>query len=221
MAENLPGNRKQALQWIEARIANWNADPTGIGLTASAVTDLLNKTIKTRTSFVSVESTRQDAQNATQTFYTDADAMRKAASPMIANIKNFALNATDPQAVYTAAEVSPADPKSPVPPPATPVITGATINGDGSVTINFEGTGPTGTVWQVTRRLDTQTAFTYVANADVKTKSFTDTTLPAPASSAHYRVTGVRGDVSGMPSFAFTVRFGSAPDGAQEGAAAA
>ena len=221
MSSNLPGDRKQALEWVEARIGNWNTDPTAIGLTTSAVTDLLGKTIMARSSFVSVESARQDSKNSTQTFYTDADTMHQAASPMVANIKNFADNSSNPDAVYFAAEVSPVSPKTPAPPPATPVITGATINGDGSVTIGFDATGSVGTVWQVARQLSTETSFSFVGNADVKTKSFIDSTLPAGPASATYQVTGIRGSLSGLPSFGFEVKFGGVVPVAAEGSQAA
>jgi hypothetical protein len=221
MTTNLPSNRKQALEWIEARLPAWSDNPTGIGLTSAAVTDLTTKTTTARTSFVSVESVRQDALNATQTFYTDADAMHQAASPMIANIKNFADNATDPLAVYTAAEVSPASPRSPAPPPATPVISSAAINGDGSVTIGFNATGSAGTVWQVSRQLAGESAFTFVGNADVKSKSFVDTSLPAGSATASYSIQGVRGGLAGAASFSFEVKFGSAPAAASASTAAA
>ena len=162
---------------------------------------------------------RQDALNATQTFYTKIAAMRDAASPMIANIKNFADNASDPLAIYTAAEVLPASPKSPVPPPATPVINSAAINGDGSVTIGFDATGATGTVWQVWRQLGTETEYSFIGNADSATKSYTDNTVPAGQSSAQYTIQGVRGSVTGPVGFAIVVKFGGVT-GAQDAAAA-
>jgi hypothetical protein len=220
MGTNLPSGRKQTLEWIEARIANWSANPAAIGLTSAAVTNLLNKAIATRTDFVSVESARVDARNATQDFYTSADDLHATAAPMVATIKSFAESSTTPGAVYAAAEVLPADPPSPIGPPAQPSINNASLDGNGFVTIDFSATGAAGTAWQVARQLSSESSYTIIGNADVRTKSFVDTSVPAGSASAMYQVTGIRGSIVGPASFGFEVKFGQAAPAANANAAA-
>ncbi len=219
MGTNMSGQNVQALSWLEARIASWVADPAGIGLTSAQTTSLVAEIVNARAAFTSVEVVRTESQNKTTTFKTVADGMRKSAAPMIANIKNFADNADDPDAIYTAAGVLPTDPRSPAAPPSQPATLTAKLNGDGSVTINFEGTGPTGTAWQIQRKLALETSFSFVGNADVATKSFTDVNIPAGVASATYQVQGIRGSVLGPVSFPFTVPFGTADADAQSVAA--
>jgi len=145
--------------------------------------------------------------------------MRAAASLMIADIKSFANNAAVPATVYTAAAITPADPRSPVGAPEQPFGVTASVGGDGSITINFSGRGPVGTVWDVSRKLASETTYSAIGRADVATKSFTDTTVPSTVSSATYRVQGVRGSDAGLFSQPFVVQFGSA-DGVAASAAA-
>ena len=219
MAENMPSYDIAALVWLEARIGGWVADPTAIGLTSGTANDLLGDIVTARGSFTSVQAIRGDAKLATGTFRTNAKAMRDNASLAIAEIKSFANNAPIPQTVYDAANVSPQSPRTPAAPPTQPATLTAVLNGDGSVTINFEGTGPVGTVWQVTRKLPLETAFTFIGNADVADKSFTDVNIPTGSASATYQVQGVRGSIVGPVSFPFTVPFGTADAGAQSVAA--
>ena len=219
MSENMSSNDTAALIWLEAHITGWVADPTAIGITSSAANDLLTDILTARGSFTSVQAIRTDSKLATGTFKTDAKAMRDNASLVIADIKAFANNQTNPQVVYDAAGVSPRSPATPTAPPSQPSTLTAALNGDGSVTINFEGTGPVGTVWQVTRKLPLETAFTFIGNADVADKSFTDVNIPTGSASATYQVQGVRGSIVGPVSFPFTVPFGTADAGAQSVAA--
>ncbi len=221
MGTNLPSGRKQTLEWIEARIANWTADPTAIGLTSASVTNLLGKTISTRADFVSVESLRVDARNATQAFYTAADDLHDTAAPMVATIKSFAESSPTPSVVYAAAEVLPSDPPSPVGPPSQPSIDNATLDGNGFVTIDFSATGTAGTVWQVARQLATESVYSILGNADVSTKSFVDKTVPAGTVSAMYQVTGIRSSIVGPASFGFDVKFGQVVPPASEAGVAA
>ena len=76
-----------------------------------------------------------------------------------------------------------------------------------------------GTVWEGTRKLPGETAFSKLGNADVLTKSFTDNTVTGGVSSAEYRVQGIRGSDAGPVSFLLGVQFGST-DGAAETEAA-
>ena len=61
------------------------------------------------------------------------------------------------------------------------------------------------------RQLAGESVFTFVGNADVKTKTFIDMSIPAGSATASYTIQGIRGGLSGASSFAFEVKFGSAP----------
>ena len=216
MSDNLPPRRREALEWLEAIIAQWNTNFASIGLTSAQVTDLAGDITDARTDFTSVEQVRNDSKVTTQEWYTSAAVMRVKASGFVATIKGFAETSGDPSAVYTLAGLTGIAPRTPAAPPTQPNVDSADLGGDGSVTINFSGTGPTGTVWQVSRQLAGETGFTFVGNGDSLTKSFKDITVPSTVSSAAYRVQGVRGSIVGPASFPLTVQFGSADAGGAE-----
>ena len=216
MSTNMPEGRQTALEWLEGIITQWNTNFAGIGLTSAQVTDLAGDITSARSDFTSVEQVRNDSKVTTQEWYTSADAMRDKASGFISTIKGFAETSADPNAVYTLAGLTGIAPRTPAAPPTQPNVDSADLGGDGSVTINFTGTGPTGTVWQVSRMLAGESAFTFVGNGDSLTKSFKDITVPNTVSSAAYRVQGVRGSIFGPVSFPLTVQFGSADAGAGE-----
>jgi hypothetical protein len=219
MGDNMSGYNPDALVWLEAHIAQWVANPTAIGLTSAQTVDLAQAVTNARAAFTSVQSVRSESKDKTVAFTTAGNTMRAKAAPLIANIKNFADNSTDPSAVYLAAGVLPKNLPSPAAPPAQPTALTFVLNGDGTVTINFDATGPTGTVWDVTRKLAGETAFTHVGFADAATKSFTDASVAPGTASATYLVKGVRGSVTGLPSPALAVFFGTADGGAMSAAA--
>ena len=210
MAENLPGADTPALQWLEARIAGWVADPAAIGLASGQVANLAADITNARDAFVSVQSIRGDARNATDTYHDRATAMRHSASPLIANIKNFADNQADPQIVYDAANVSPKDPPSPAPAPSQPTNIKRVVEPDGAVTLRWEASAPTGAIYNVTRKLAAETGFTFVGQGDGSDKSFSDATVPPGTTSATYIIQGVRGSKTGPQSLPIVVFFGSA-----------
>lgn len=210
VAQNVPPGRIESLQWLEGIIGTWNANFAGIGLTSAQVVDLAQDIVNTRSSFTSVEQIRAESKSKTQDFYSQSDNLSAKAGAFVTIIKGFADASGDPAAVYTLADLTPKDPPSPMPAPDQPAIVQTALNGDGSVTVNYIGNGPTGTTWQVSRKLAGETGFTFVGNADSLTKSYRDTTIPAGADSATYIVTGTRGSLTGLPSIPAVVQFGSA-----------
>jgi hypothetical protein len=219
MARNVPQGRVESLQWLEGVYPIWSANAAAIGLTSAQTVDLAQDVVNTRSSFTSVTDIRAESKATTQTFYSQSDALSKKAGALLTLIKGFAEASTDPAAVYALAQITGKAPLSPVAPPEQAAITNAVLGGTGSVTINFIGNGPIGTVWQVSRKLSTETTFTFLGNADARTKSFVDTTIPAGTPSADYQVQGVRGSLTGLASFPLNVLFGTAAP-AQQAAAA-
>ena len=213
MSSNLPGSDTPALEWLEARIAGWVADPTAIGLTSAPVLDLATDIVNARAAFTSVQTVRGEAKNATQNYKDKATSMRHNAAPLIANIKNFADNAPIPQVIYDAANVSPKDPPSPAPAPSMPINIKRVIQPDGAVTLKWDAVGPVGTIYNVTRKLAGETSFTFVGQGDGSDKSFADSTVTPGTTTATYLIQGVRGDKTGLLSNPIVVFFGTADGG--------
>ena len=207
--------------WLESVNALWNANAVAIGLTSAQTLAFATTLANARVDFTSVETVRTESKTTTQDWYTASNGIRDEASGMIAAIKGFADNSGTPSAILALAGLVPADPRTPAAPPQQASILNAVLGGNGSVTINFQGNGPTGTVWQVSRKLPTDTAYSIIGNADALSKSFTDSTLPAGIVSADYQVQGIRGSVAGPVSFGFNVKFGGADGVAAPASAAA
>jgi len=195
--------------WLESVNALWVNNASAIGLTSAQTLSFATDLINARADFTSVETIRTESKTTTQDWYTASDGLRTEASGMIAAIKGFAENSDTPTAILALAGLTPTAPRTPAAPPQQASILTAVLGGDGSVTINFKGNGPIGTVWQVARKLPSETEFSFIGNADASTKSFTDATVPAGIVSADYQVQGVRGSVTGPVSFGFNVKFGT------------
>lgn len=221
MGDNMSSYNPDALLWLEGHIASWLASPTTIGLTSAQTTSLATDIINARTAFTSVQQARDNSKDKTAAFKAVADTMRTNASPLISQIKAYADNAPNPSQVYTEAGVLPKSAPSPVGPPAQPTGLKATLNGDGTITINFEGTGPVGTVWNISRKLATETSFNYIGFADQDTKSFIDTDVTPGTTNVSYIVRGVRAGNAGLNSQAMTVYLGSADGEVGQGSEAA
>ena len=208
MARNMPGDDLGALNWLEARIVDWNTNQAGIGLTSGQVIDLAQDIVNTRGAFTSVGTARAASKDATGNFHSNGSAMRTQGSGMISAIKSFAQNSADPQVVYDLASVSPADPRSPAPPPAQPFNLAATLANNGSVIVSWEGTGPVGTLYEVYRRLPAETEFDLLGVVDALSKEYTDGGLPLNSTFATYQVRAVRGDTASAFSTQFNIQFG-------------
>ena len=209
MGENMPGYNPDALTWLESRIATWQADPAGIGLTSALVATLATDITGTRTDFTSVQTVRGDSKNATEAFKVSGDGMRANASLLISTIKAFADASANPQLVYDAANVSPKDPPSPAPAPSQPTNIKRVVEPDGAVTLRWEASAPTGAIYNVTRKLAAETGFTFVGQGDGSDKSFTDSTVAPGTTTATYLIQGVRGDKTGLLSNPIVVFFGT------------
>lgn len=209
MPENLPGYDRDALNWLETRIASWAADPDLIGLDAPFVATLEAQITATQAALSNARILRESSKLATFSFKENAKEMREIGAQAVASIKSFAERAENPDDVYTAANVMPKGARSQAAPPARPSVNRASLNGDGSVTIHFSGNGGSGTTWHVFRKLVGESKFTFVGIGDPATKSFTDRSIPTGQSSAAYQVQGVRGSLQGPQSYAFTIAFGS------------
>lgn len=220
MGTNMPSTNHDALEWLEAHTALWNANYASIGLSSAQVIDLTQDVTNVRANFTAVEAVRADSKSKTSAFNTNAAAMRAKASTLISTIKSYAGTSGSSSTVYTNAGLTPKDPGTPAQPPSQPTALKAVLNGDGSVTVSWEGSGPTGTVYNVSRKLVTESTFTFLGQSGAREKEFTDSSVPPATASAVYTVEGVRGSDVGPISNAMSVFFGAVPDEGEESEAA-
>jgi hypothetical protein len=103
---------------------------------------------------------------------------------------------------------------APKPPPGTASNFKVTLLGDGSVQVTWRANNPprlTGTMWQVWRRFDSVSEFSYLCASGEK--RFVDASIPAGTTQVTYQLQGVRSTAAG-PWVQFNVSFGQAGTGA-------
>lgn len=219
MGSNLPSGNQESLIWLEGHIVGWNANYASIGLSSAQVIDLATDIANTRQSFTTVTESRQTAKSDTLDWNLKATDLHKKAAEMITTIKGFAATSGNAGAVYVAADLSPKDPPQPAGAPAQPTNLAATLIPGGDVELTWDGTGPTGTMYGVYRKLDGEVNFIFVGNSNAKDKAFTDTTLPVGTTLATYQIKAVRSGDESVPSGPLPVQFGpTAPPAESEAA---
>jgi hypothetical protein len=220
MGTNIPGTRNEILAWAESLIGQWGTNQAAIGLTAAQVTELAGDIANARQALTDVQATRANAKAETQDYYAKADAVHTKASKAVTAIKSFAKNSTDPATVFLLAGITGQNPPSPAPAPEQPSNLRAILQNNGAVEVSWTGRGPVGTIYEVYRKLATETTYTFLSNIDASEKKYTDAGVPAGTLSATYQVRAIRGDQFSPYSTAFAIQFGTS-DGVGAGAAAA
>lgn len=219
MGDNLPSGRRQALAYVESIVGQWNSNQAGIGLSSAAVIDLTQQMVNARDAFTSVDNMRIAAKAETQDFYSKVDSMRTAAADAIATIKGFAAASGNPTNVYLLAGLTPKDPPQPVGAPETPTALSATLATNGTVDLKWDGRGPSQTLYEVYRRLASETNFVMLGTANARDKAFNDATVPAAQTLVYYQVRAVRGETASALSEQTTIQYGSIAPPAESEAA--
>lgn len=210
--------REDFLQWALAHAPIFLANDSEIGLTenqAMAFQTAANAAQAAQVAQTDAKDATKTATNIASVKFSD---LRKQASTVIRNIKNFAENQDNPS-VYDIAQIPPPADPSEIPPPAKP--TGITVELDaanGAVTLKWKAANPkgaAGTSYIVYRRLpaNPQGEFAFVGVTGVK--KFTDNTFVAGPDAVQYRIQGQRSDKAGPLSDIFTVSFGRNAQGQQ------
>jgi hypothetical protein len=201
----LPKNNADRVAFFNTRTGLWTTNATAIGTTTTAVT-ALSSLITTASSALAAQTTAQNAAKAATDAVKNAmDAMTNAGMAIIEQVRTKARSAGD--SVYPLANIpAPATP-SPTPAPGTPNNFSATLNADGSLTIEWKCASPGGGVtYQVYRRVTPTGDFAYQANTGLK--KFDDSTIPAGSSQVTYQVRAVRSTAAGAWA-QFNVNFGA------------
>jgi len=209
MGRNIPSSRRQRLNWMESLIEQWTTNQAAIGLSGATITALTAEIDAARAAFTASNEIHTFARAATTNYHFKADAAHAMASDAVKTIKAFAENSTAPGSVYSLSGLTSKAAASPVAPPETPLITGLSLNGDGSVTVTWRGSGPTGTNYLVRRKNAGETAFVIIGQSGPSNKRLVDSGVPAGTPSAMYSVQAVRGDDQSPMSGVSTIQFGN------------
>jgi hypothetical protein len=206
----LPNTKIGRIEWCEARIDAWTAAPTTIGLTLAEVTALGAQIKAARGAYDDAVKAKAVAKDSTVTSDSEASDMTTLASNAIKHIKAFAASSANPDAVYAAASVPPPSAAGPSLPPGQPTNFSFDLDtNSGGLIVHWKCTNPAGVnhvVYTVRRAIGSGTLSTVGVTGE---KKFTDTTIPAGASSITYQVFGQRGSLTGPAGNPVTVRFGT------------
>lgn len=214
----LPRTRIDKIEWFEARLDAWLADPAAIGLTVGQVTELAGHVAAARAAFDAAQIARNQAVSATAGFHAASAAMEGSGRDLIATIKAFA-EASGDAGVYQSARVPPPAAPTPAGPPDPPAGVGAEITSDGAVSLRWRGSLAHRTFFEVLRRLDGEDAWT--ALAAIGAKTYLDGAVPVGTTGVQYRVRARRGTHASAASAAITVRLGVEPQTGRIGLVAA
>ncbi|MGD1917326.1 MAG: hypothetical protein ACFCBV_14225 [Phycisphaerales bacterium] len=215
----VPNRKQDMITFFATRLPAWQADPAAIGLSAEQVA-ALGVRLQAAQDAAGVQATKQaEAKAATEASNTEAQSLRGFGGSLINVIRAFA-EASDDPSVYSAAQIpAPADP-TPAPAPGMPTDITAAIDNAGSIDLAFkaENAQPhTGTVFEIRRKLDTESAFTLIGTSGEK--AYSDATIPAGTTSAVYTITARRGELSSGTSENIFVRFSGAGNPGVQGEA--
>jgi hypothetical protein len=193
---NIKGSRRQQLEWIEARLGAWEADPAAVGLRPQQVAMLRARAASTRAAMVHTNTMHAEAKSATRAFHDQSALLTTIARDLVAAVKAFARASGDPD-VYVRSNVAPAAAPAPAPAPTAPINVTAHISATGAVTLSWDApaSGATSGVFFLVERAHAtrgNAPFTLIgATAD---RALTD---PAPRLAdgpVLYRLRAVRGE---------------------------
>jgi hypothetical protein len=208
----VPTRILEALQFCEAHYPVWLTNATQIGLTTATATSFKTATQAARTAYDAHQAAILAARAAGVTAANAISAMRDSAGDTVRLIRAFAETQPNPDAVYTIAQIPPPATPSPRPAPERPRDFTVALNPGGTLTLKWKcpnPSGASGVVYQVKRRLMTESEYTNLGAIGVR--EFTDENVPSTAAVSGgvvYVIQAQRGDRYGPESLPFVVTFG-------------
>jgi hypothetical protein len=216
MGTNLPTTIPDLINWCVAHSSQWTSNATQINLTPAQATAYATVVTNLTKANDAAEMARMASKEATMQLQSAVDAARGLSSVYIDIIKNYAESSHNPN-VYALGGVSPGNPPGTPPLPVAPDKFAASVNPDGSLTIKWkvsQPTGATGVQYRVMRRVNTTEGPYTIVSTEGSNKSFTDMTLPVGVDMVQYIVQPTRpGGIVGPQSNVFSVQFGSVQGG--------
>lgn len=191
---NFEGSRRQKLEWLEARVTQWLANATSIGISSAQATAMKGAALSCRTEFNDAEAARAAAKNATVEFYTASNSMNSLARDLIATIKAFAETTNNPN-VYALASIDPPSPPTPIPAPDVPTDFTGSVSPGGTVTLTWKAQpsgASSGVFFLVERKRAGEPA--WVPMGGTAEKSFLDPNPLLSTGIVQYRVRAARAD---------------------------
>ncbi len=208
----LPRTKDGMIEYFEERLSKWQLDPGAVGLTAEQVDALAALVADARTSYTTVQQAKQDLRNMVFSQDTDIDTMMGLGSALLGIIRAHAdaTGVTDGNAaaagVFAAANISPANARTPAPPPAPATNLQASLLNTGGLKLTWNGTTANGTVYALWRRTNNDTAFTQLATSGQRT--YEDQTVPAGSAEVVYFLRTIRDNLVSDDAEPITVRLG-------------
>jgi hypothetical protein len=204
----LPNSLVARLEFFETRLPMWTADPTLIGLTLEAVTDLQAFTSTARNQWDSAQAARVASKGSTENFYNAMGTLSTAGSAALAEIRAFAKSTQNPDVYAMAGIPSPASP-TPAPPPAAPTDITLAPQPNGAIIVKWKITQPApGAEIQtvVQRRIENTGAWVNLGVTGLKT--FTDSSVPGGSQFVSYMLHATRAGVTGPFSQITSINLG-------------
>lgn len=218
MSENQwPNTRRQQIDWLLERVADWGTHAADIGLDPVQLSAFSAALTGVQTNLNDMISVRSLAKGKTQTFYNSADPVVAEASGLIKTIRAYAAT-SGADNVWELARIDPPATPSPVPAPTTPTDVVTTLTNTGAIDLKWKAKNAApsaGTAFTIHRKLEGQSAYQQIGTSGVRT--FTDETVPPGTPSVQYMIRGIRGDKVGQFSEAVTVYLGKTPMNGEEG----
>jgi hypothetical protein len=193
---NFEGTRRQRLEWIEARIDQWQANAAAIGITPAQATNLKNLVGAATSMFTAAEVARDNAKSATRKFYDAMSSMSGPTRDLIATIKAYAETTNNPN-VYNLSNIDPPAPPTPVRAPSAPFDVSGFVSPTGNATITWDADrsgASTGVFFMVERKRGSEATFMVIGGT--AEKSYLDLDPRLATGTVQYRVKAQRGGLS-------------------------
>jgi hypothetical protein len=201
----VPDKIAEKLSYFEQHLPVWAANTTTIGITSLQISDLAILVADARANFDSAIDARSVSRAATVAQNASIDAMVELGGDLIKTIRAFA-ETTNDITVFETAQVPPPSPPTPAGPPEQPTNLAAKLLTPFGLTISWNGSAAQGTYFNIWRKLNAETVFSFVGTT--KTKSLDDTSIPDGTTSANYYISAHR-DEQTVNSAIMTLQFGS------------
>lgn len=202
--------RAAVLAWCEAHVDVFRTQAANIGLSADQALDFATLTESFATASAAAEKARQEADALADEANNAYRLMRRSMSNAVTDIRQFAQQQTNPQTVYTLAEVPPRQDPSTAPPPGQPTnLSVSLVSSTGALELRWKSNNPrgtSGTSYIIRRRTPTQQDFAFVGVTGER--RFVDNTFVAGPDSVEYTVQAQRADSASPLSEIFVIRFG-------------